>query len=92
MAMCIEGKQLSSEELSAMLDNAAITGKSTVDFIIGGSYGLSNKVKNRADFKLSMSKMTFPHQMARMVLSEQIYVRLKFLPTANIINRGKRWL
>lgn len=73
VAMCIEGKQLSSEELSAMLDNAAITGKSTVDFIIGGSYGLSNKVKNRADFKLSMSKMTFPHQMARMVLSEQIY-------------------
>ena len=73
IAMCIEGKQLSSEELSAMLDNAAITGKSTVDFIIGGSYGLSNKVKNRADFKLSMSKMTFPHQMARMVLSEQIY-------------------
>jgi 23S rRNA (pseudouridine1915-N3)-methyltransferase len=69
----IVGKQLSSEELSAMLDNAAITGKSTVDFIIGGSYGLSNKVKNRADFKLSMSKMTFPHQMARMVLSEQIY-------------------
>lgn len=73
VAMCIEGKQLSSEELSAMLDNAAIMGKSTVDFIIGGSYGLSNKVKSRADFKLSMSKMTFPHQMARMVLSEQIY-------------------
>ena len=45
VAMCIEGKQLSSEELSAMLDNAAITGKSTVDFIIGGSYGLSNKVR-----------------------------------------------
>lgn len=45
-----------------------------MDFIIGGSYGLSNKeLKNRADFKLSMSKMTFPHQMARMVLSEQIY-------------------
>lgn len=77
VAMCIEGKQLSSEELSAMLDNAAITGKSTVDFIIGGSYGLSNKVKNRADFKLSMSKMTFPHQMARMVLSEQIYRALE---------------
>ena len=73
VAMCIEGKQLSSEELSAMLDNAAIMGKSTVDFIIGGGYGLSNKVKSRADFKLSMSKMTFPHQMARMVLSEQIY-------------------
>ena len=71
--MCIEGKQLSSKELSAMLDNAAITGKSTVDFIIGGSYGLSNKVKNRADFKLSMSKMTFPHQLMRVILLEQIY-------------------
>lgn len=73
VAMCIEGRQLSSEELSAMLDNAALTGKSTVDFIIGGSYGLYDKVKSRADFKLSMSRMTFPHQMARMVLSEQIY-------------------
>lgn len=73
VAMCIEGKQLSSEELSAMIDNAAITGKSTINFIIGGSYGLSKAVKSRANFKLSMSKMTFPHQMARMVLSEQIY-------------------
>ena len=73
VAMCIEGRQLSSEELSAMLDNAALTGKSTVDFIIGGSYGLADRVKSRADFKLSMSRMTFPHQMARMVLSEQIY-------------------
>ena len=73
VAMCIEGKLMSSEELSKLIDNASVSGKSTVDFIIGGSYGLSNKVKNRADFKLSMSKMTFPHQMARMVLSEQIY-------------------
>ena len=73
VAMCIEGRQLSSEELSAMLDNAALTGKSTVDFIIGGSYGLADRVKSIADFKLSMSRMTFPHQMARMILSEQIY-------------------
>ncbi len=72
-AMCIEGRQLSSEKFSAMLDNAAVTGRSTMDFIIGGSYGLSSKVKSRADFKLSMSKMTFPHQMARVILSEQIY-------------------
>lgn len=72
-AMCIEGKLLSSEELSQTLDNAALTGKSTVDFIIGGSYGLSNEVKKRADLHLSMSKMTFPHTMARMILSEQIY-------------------
>lgn len=73
IAMCIEGKMLSSEELSKTLDNAAAVGKSTVDFIIGGSYGLSGEVKSRADLRLSMSKMTFPHQMARMILSEQIY-------------------
>lgn len=72
-AMCIEGKMLSSEELSKTLDNLSVSGKSTVDFIIGGSYGLSNAVKSRADLKLSMSRMTFPHQMARMILSEQIY-------------------
>ena len=72
-AMCIEGKMLSSEELSATLDKIALSGKSTVDFIIGGSYGLSDEVKNRADLRLSMSKMTFPHQMARVILSEQIY-------------------
>ena len=64
---------LSSEELSKTIDSISIRGKSTVDFIIGGSYGLSNEVKQRADLRLSMSKMTFPHQMARMILSEQIY-------------------
>lgn len=72
-AMCIEGKLLSSEELSETLDKAALSGKSTVDFIIGGSYGLSGEVKKRADLRLSMSKMTFPHQLARVILSEQIY-------------------
>jgi 23S rRNA (pseudouridine1915-N3)-methyltransferase len=72
-ALCIEGKLLSSEELSAALDKIALSGKSTVDFIIGGSYGLSDEVKKRADLRLSMSKMTFPHQMARVILSEQIY-------------------
>lgn len=73
IAMCIEGKLMSSEELSKELDRAALSGKSTVDFIIGGSYGLSDEVKKRADLRLSMSRMTFPHQMARMILSEQIY-------------------
>ena len=73
VAMCIEGKMLSSEELSKTIDNVSISGKSTLDFIIGGSYGLSNEVKQRADLRLSMSRMTFPHQMARMILSEQIY-------------------
>jgi 23S rRNA (pseudouridine1915-N3)-methyltransferase len=73
IAMCIEGKLLSSEELSKAIDNVSLSGKSTIDFIIGGSYGLSNAVKSRANLKLSMSRMTFPHQMARMILSEQIY-------------------
>lgn len=77
IAMCIEGKLMSSEELSNVIDGAAISGKSTVDFIIGGSYGLSEDVKNRADLRLSMSRMTFPHQMARMILSEQIYRALE---------------
>lgn len=73
IAMCIEGKQLSSEELSQTLQKLAVNGKSTVDFVIGGSYGLSDEVKQRADLRLSMSRMTFPHTMARMILSEQIY-------------------
>ena len=72
-AMCIEGRLLSSEELSDTLSRVAVGGKSTVDFVIGGSYGLSREVKQRADLRLSMSRMTFPHQMARMILSEQIY-------------------
>lgn len=72
-AMCIEGKLLSSEELAQTLDNVSVSGKSTIDFIIGGSYGLSNEVKTRADLRLSMSRMTFPHQLARVILSEQIY-------------------
>ena len=73
IAMCIEGKMLSSEELSKTFDSVSISGKSTVDFIIGGSYGLSAEVKQRADLRRSMSRMTFPHQMARMILSEQVY-------------------
>ena len=72
-AMCIEGRQLSSEELADVLQRVSVAGKSTVDFIIGGSYGLSGEVKSRADLRLSMSRMTFPHQMARVILSEQIY-------------------
>lgn len=70
--MCIEGKQLSSTELADKLGDISL-GYSTVDFIIGGSWGLSDEVKSKSNFKLSMSKMTFPHQMARVVLTEQIY-------------------
>lgn len=83
IAMCIEGKLMSSEELAETVSNASVSGKSTVDFIIGGSYGLSGEVKARADLRLSMSRMTFPHQMARMILSEQIYRAFE------IVNNGK---
>ncbi len=72
IAMCIEGKNISSQELSEKLSQISLT-HGTVDFIIGGSWGLSSEVKNRADFKLSVSKMTFPHQLFRVMLSEQIY-------------------
>lgn len=73
IALCIEGDMLSSEKLAQTLDNIALFGGSTVDFVIGGSFGLSPQVKQRADIKLSMSPMTFPHQMARVILCEQIY-------------------
>ena len=80
IAMCIEGKQLSSEELSKKLSEVSLS-CGTVDFVIGGSWGLSDEVKRRADFKLSVSKMTFPHQLFRVMLSEQIY--RAFTITAN---------
>lgn len=72
-AMCIEGKELSSVQLAGKLEDIALSGKSRVNFIIGGSYGLSDAVKSRADLRLSMSPMTFPHQLARVMLCEQIY-------------------
>ncbi len=72
-AMCIEGKALSSEALSAKIDELAVSGFSTVCFIIGGSHGLAPQVKQRAKIRLSMSPMTFPHQLARVMLLEQIY-------------------
>ncbi len=83
VSMCVEGKQLSSPELADKLSDAALSGRNNVDFIIGGSWGLSHEVKARSDFRLSMSKMTFPHQMARVVLTEQIYRAYE------IMNNGK---
>lgn len=72
-AMCIEGKQMSSEELSQKLQDIALSGKNNVVFIIGSSFGLSNEIKQMSDFKFSMSKMTFPHKLARIMLTEQLY-------------------
>ncbi len=73
VALCIEGVLTSSEELSALLTDCANRGRSRVCFLIGGSDGLSDAVKKRADLRLSMSRMTFPHHLARVMLIEQLY-------------------
>lgn len=77
IALDVKGKQLSSEQLSEKIENLALEGRSTVDFIIGGSLGLSEAVRKRANFRLSFSAMTFPHQMMRVILLEQIYRAFK---------------
>ncbi|MBQ7386153.1 MAG: 23S rRNA (pseudouridine(1915)-N(3))-methyltransferase RlmH [Ruminococcus sp.] len=73
IAMCIEGKMMSSEELSKLFDKISVEGKSRVDIIIGSSFGLSDEVKKRADLRLSVSPMTFPHQLFRVMILEQVY-------------------
>ena len=73
IALAIEGKQLSSTELADKIDKLGISGKSSIAFVIGGSLGLDERVLKRADFKLSFSSMTFPHQLMRVILLEQIY-------------------
>ena len=73
VALAIEGKQLDSEELADKMEKWNVNGVSHLVFIIGGSLGLTSKVLNRADFKLCFSKMTFPHQLMRVVLLEQVY-------------------
>lgn len=73
IAMCIEGKQHSSEELSRKLEDLSVNGFSCANFIIGSSFGLDESIKAACHVRLSMSKMTFPHQLARVMLLEQIY-------------------
>ncbi|MGF9892754.1 23S rRNA (pseudouridine(1915)-N(3))-methyltransferase RlmH [Priestia megaterium] len=73
IALAINGKQKSSEELAKEIDSLATYGKSKIAFVIGGSLGLSNEVMKRSNAALSFSKMTFPHQLMRLVLVEQIY-------------------
>ncbi|TDL32023.1 23S rRNA (pseudouridine(1915)-N(3))-methyltransferase RlmH [Jeotgalibacillus sp. S-D1] len=78
----IKGKQLTSEELAKQMDQLATYGKSKIAFVIGGSLGLSEDVTKRSDFALSFSKMTFPHQLMKLVLLEQVYRGFR-------INRGE---
>lgn len=82
IALAINGKMQSSEELADTLDKLATYGKSKIAFIIGGSLGLSDEVLKRSNEQLSFSKMTFPHQLMKLILVEQIY-------RAYRINRGE---
>ena len=73
VAMCIEGEELSSPQLAEKMRQFAVSGVSNLTFLIGGSVGLFPAIKAQADFRLSMSPMTFPHHLARVMLLEQIY-------------------
>jgi 23S rRNA (pseudouridine1915-N3)-methyltransferase len=79
IALAIEGKTIDSITLSRYLENLSIQGKSNITFVIGGSLGLSKVVLERADLRLSFSKLTFPHQMIRIFLLEQIYRSYKIM-------------
>lgn len=79
IVLAIKGKSLSSEELADHMDKLFVSGKSHISFIIGGSLGLSDEVLSRADYQLSFSKMTFLHQLMRVILFEQIYRAFKII-------------
>lgn len=84
VAMCVEGKQMKSEGLAALVAAREGSGKPKLCFVVGGSFGLDERVKSRADMRLSMSEMTFPHHLARVMLAEQIYRAFK-------INEGSKY-
>ena len=83
VALCVEGRELSSPELASMIERVPQLGRSTVAFVIGGSDGLPESTKALCDFRLSFSKMTFPHQLMRVILLEQVYRAF------NILGGGK---
>ena len=73
VALCVEGRKLDSVRFAELLEACALRGKSRICFLIGGSMGLSEEIKERAELRLSMSQMTFPHHLARIMLLEQLY-------------------
>lgn len=73
IAMDLQGKELSSEDFAKFISKCGVTGNSNIVFVIGGSLGLSDEVRKRANYKLCFSKMTFPHQLFRVMLLEQVY-------------------
>ncbi len=73
MTLCVEGKQMSSENFAEMISRCTVEGTSRLVFVIGGSMGLSERVKSISDLRLSFSEMTFPHMLMRVILAEQIY-------------------
>lgn len=83
VAMCVEGKSLSSEDLAQTIGAMTVSGTSKIAILIGGSFGLDAAIKQSAQLRLSMSAMTFPHHLARVMVLEQIYRAL------NILNGGK---
>ena len=80
----VYGEELSSEELAERIDKLGVSGRSSLTFLIGGAFGLSREVRRAADMKLSFSRLTFTHQMVRLLLVEQIYRAFK-------INRGEKY-
>ena len=83
VALCVEGKQMPSEKLADKISSVCMT-TSRINFVIGGSLGLDERVKKAADLKLSFSEMTFPHQLMRVILLEQVYRAFK-------INAGEKY-
>ena len=84
IALDLKGKELKSEELASYIDNLKVVGESTITFVIGGSYGLSKEVLDNVDFKICFGKFTYPHQLMRVILTEQIY-------RAFMINEGSTY-
>lgn len=79
IALCVEGNQISSKELAKKISSVAVSGDSEITFIIGGAFGMDERVKKAANYRLSISKMTFTHRMMRVILIEQIYRALNIL-------------